>query len=276
MTWRAVVSALDEGEAFRSRVSMYLHPLAGRPVVWHVMTALLQTVPAPRELLVLHRADITVLLPDLPPNVRYRAVTPGDERRALRAAVTPAGLTLLADGSAAMLTPATFARLLRAAESGTAAIGADAEHLPRLAVAGEGPALASADDPRHPHSTAWVTATDHAEQLRVVDRHALAEAGVVVRDRLVREHQARGVTFLLPDTVWMDVDVRIGADTVIYPGVVLEGATTIGAECVIGPYSRIVEASVGRGVELAGWNSVIRTNVRNQAVLEPFARRGGE
>ena len=110
----------------------------------------------------------------------------------------------------------------------------------------------------------------------MVDRHALAEAGVAVRDRLVRQHQARGVSFLLPSTVWMDVDVRIGADTVIYPGVVLEGSTTIGSECVIGPYSRIVEASVGRGVELAGWNSVVRTNVRNQAVLEPFARRGGE
>ncbi|HEU4629411.1 MAG TPA: hypothetical protein VFS08_06675 [Gemmatimonadaceae bacterium] len=276
MTWRAVVAALDEGEAFRSRVSMYLHPLAGRPVIWHVVSALLQTLPPPSEVLVLHRADVAVLLPDLPPHVRYRAVTPGSEQRALRAAVTPAGLTLLADGSAALLTPATIARLLRAAESGTAAIGGQSEHLPRLAVAGEGPALASADDPRHPHGAAWVAASERAEQLRVVDRHALAEAGAAVRDRLVQQHQARGVTFLLPDTVWMDVDVRIGADTVIYPGVVLEGSTVIGAECVIGPYSRVVEASVGRGVELSGWNAVIRTTVRNQAVLEPFARRGGE
>lgn len=276
MSWRAVVAALDEGEAFRSRVSMYLHPLAGRPVIWHVMSSLLQTTPAPREVLVLHRADIAVLLPDLPPKVRYQAVAQGDEQRALRAAVTPAGLTLLVDGSAALLTPATFARLLRAAESGTAAIGAESEHLPRLAVAGEGPALASADDPRHPHGAAWVAASESAEQLRVVDRHALAEAGVTVRDRLVRQHQSRGVSFLLPGTVWMDVDVRIGADTVIYPGVVLEGSTVIGSECVIGPYSRVVEATVGRGAELSGWNAVVRTTVRNQAVLEPFARRGGE
>ena len=54
----------------------------------------------------------------------------------------------------------------------------------------------------------------------------------------------------------------------------LEGATVIGSECVIGPYSRIVEASIGRGVELAGWNYVARTSVRNHAVLEPYARRG--
>ena len=28
--WQAVVSALDAGESFRSRVSVYQHPLAGR------------------------------------------------------------------------------------------------------------------------------------------------------------------------------------------------------------------------------------------------------
>ena len=61
---------------------------------------------------------------------------------------------------------------------------------------------------------------------------------------------------------------------VLGPNGVLEGATDIAGECVIGPYSRIVEASIGRGVELSGWNHVQRTTVRNQAVLEPFARRG--
>ena len=110
----------------------------------------------------------------------------------------------------------------------------------------------------------------------VDDRHALARAGVVVRDRLVRQHEDAGVSFLLPDTVWIDVGVRIGADTLIYPGVVMEGATTIGAECVIGPYSRLADAVVGRGVELAGWNHVMRSTVRNHAVLEAYARRGVE
>ena len=68
--------------------------------------------------------------------------------------------------------------------------------------------------------------------------------------------------------------MRIGRDTVIYPGAVLEGMTEIGPECVIGPYSRLVDAQVGRGVELRGWNYVTRTSVRNHAVLEPYVRRG--
>jgi hypothetical protein len=43
---------------------------------------------------------------------------------------------------------------------------------------------------------------------------------------------------------------------------------------VIGPYTRLVDATLGRGVELKGWNYVARTAVRNHAVLEPYVRRG--
>lgn len=276
MTWRAVVAALDDGEAFRSRVSVYLHPLAGRPLLWHVVSALLDTSPPPREVLVLHRAEVSGPPPDLPAEVRFQSVRAGQESRALRAAVTPPGLTVLVDGSAALLTSATIARLLRAAQSGVAVLSAEQEHLPGIAVAGEGPALASADDPRHPVAGSRVAATDRAELLRVVDRHALAVAGAVVRDRLVLRHEAHGVTFLMPATTLIDMDVRIGADTVVYPCVVLEGATVIGSECVIGPYSRVVESTIGRGAELTGWNYVLRSQVRNQAVLEAHARRGEE
>lgn len=276
MTWRGVVAALERGEAFRSRVSMYQHPLAGRPVLWHVVSALLDTAPAPSALRVLHRADTPIMLPNMPDHVTYEAVASGDEARALRAAVTPAGMTVLVDGAAALLTPATFARLLRAAQLGVAMVAAEHEHLPGLAVAGEGPALASADDPRHPVGSSRMAPSSDSELLRVVDRHALSEAAIVVRDRLVRRHEGRGVSFLLPATTWLDVDVRIGADTLVYPGVVLEGETVIGSECVIGPHSRIVESSIGRGSELAGWNYLVRTKVRNHAVLEAFARRGVE
>jgi bifunctional N-acetylglucosamine-1-phosphate-uridyltransferase/glucosamine-1-phosphate-acetyltransferase GlmU-like protein len=274
VTWRAVVAALDDGEAFRSRVSMYLHPLAGRPVLWHVLAALFDSATPPVQVRVLHRADSPLLIPDLPDGVQYEPVERGAERRALRTAVAASGRTLLVDGVAALLTGATFGRLLRASQVGVASIAADQEHLPALAVAGDGPVLAAAEDPRHPRGGAHVATSTPGELRRIVDRHSLAEAGVVVRDRLVRRHEDLGVSFILPATVWLDVDVRIGTDSVIYPGVVIEGATVIGSECVIGPYSRIVEASIGRGVELSGWNHVQRTTVRNQAVLEPYARRG--
>jgi bifunctional N-acetylglucosamine-1-phosphate-uridyltransferase/glucosamine-1-phosphate-acetyltransferase GlmU-like protein len=274
VSWNAVVAALDENEQFRSRVSVYSHPLAGRPIVWHVVSALAAVSPPPDSILVLHHDAAPPAVTHDVPGVHYRTVRRGDEARALRAAVTSPGLTMLVDGACPLLSPATHARLLRAGDGGLTAIAGAEEHAPVIAAAGEGPALASADDPRHPLGAARVAPTEPEERWRVVDRHSLALAATALRARLVRRHERAGATFLLPATCLVDVDVEIAADTLIYPGVVLEGATKIGAECVIGPYSRVVESSVGRGAELKGWNYVSRTSVRNHAVLEAYERRG--
>lgn len=273
--WSAVVAALDEGADFQSRVSVYLHPLAGRPILWHVLQALASATPAPSAIRILHRDGSPVPVPEdagLP--VAVEAVAIGRDRVALRAALTSPGLKVLADGATPLLGAATIARLLRAAESGVVVVPGSREDLPVVAVSGEGPALASAEDPRVPQGAVRIAATAPEELIRVVDRHTLSDAAVAMRDRLVREHEAHGVSFLLPATTWVDADALIGADTVIYPGAVIEGHTEIGTECVIGPHSRLVDAVIGRGAELKGWNYVARANVRNHAVLEPYVRRG--
>lgn len=274
MNWRAVVAALDDYEVFRSRVSVYQYPLAGRPVIWHVTRALLSITPPPARIHVVHREEAPLIVPDAPDTVVTHAVREADQRVALRAAATRPGLTLLVDGAAPLVTTGTLQRLLRAGEQSVAHLTADGFTHPGIAVAGEGPAVASAEDPRMPDGAMQVAASSRRELLRVTDRHTLGEAGVELRDRLVRQHEKNGVTFILPSSVWIDVDVRIGPDTIIYPGAVLEGATDIGSECVIGPYSRIVESMVGRGSELMGWNYLSRVTLRNQAVLEPYVRRG--
>ena len=275
MSWSAVVSALEPGELFRSRVSGYLLPLAGRPIAWHVVRALAAMTAPPAEIRVLHHGDVHLPLPETGGiRMRDEVVASGDEALALRAAVTSPGMKVLIDAAAPLITPPTISRLLRAAEDGIATLFEAHETGSRIVVAGEGPALASSDDPRCPGGATRVEATTPSEMLRVIDRHTLSQAGVVMRDRLVRLHEAQGVTFLLPATTWIDVDVRIGADTVIYPSAVLEGMTEIGSECVVGPYTRIIESTIGRGVELKGWNYVTHTSIRNHAVMEPHARRG--
>ena len=275
MTWCAVVSALEPGEMFRSRVSGYLLPLAGRPIAWHVLRALAGMPEPPSEIRVLHHGALDLPLPETGGiRITDEVVGEGEEPLALRAAVTSPGMKVLIDAAAPLITSGTIARLVRAAQDGVATLFDAHEMGSRLVVAGEGPALASADDPRQPRGATRVEATTPTEMLRVIDRHTLSEAGLVMRDRLVRLHESRGVTFLLPSTTWIDVDVRIGADTVIYPSTVIEGMTEIGSECVVGPYSRIVESTIGRGVELKGWNYVTHTSIRNHAVMEPHARRG--
>jgi NDP-sugar pyrophosphorylase family protein len=53
-----------------------------------------------------------------------------------------------------------------------------------------------------------------------------------------------GVTVADPASTYVDVDVRIGQDTVLEPGTVLRGSTSIGERCTIGPQATLVDCVV--------------------------------
>jgi hypothetical protein len=256
-------------------VSVYLHPLGGRPLVWHAVRALVEAPTPPASVTVLYEEDHALDLGDVFPGVRFVPVAPGEGPAALRRALEGPGRVLLADAAAPLLGATTVSRLLKGGR-GPVAVEALTQPGRNLVVAGEGSDLAALDDPWASGSASLVDAGSRTDALRITDRHALSEAATALRDRLVRRHEAAGVSFLLPATSWIDVDVDIGADTMIYPGCVLEGVTSIGAECVIGPHSRVVEATIGRGVELKGWNYVSRAAVRDHAILEAHERRAAD
>ena len=65
-------------------------------------------------------------------------------------------------------------------------------------------------------------ASDFAEGIGVNDRVGLAEAEQLMRARIVRKHQLNGVTIIDPAATYIEADVRIGSDTIIYPGTVFE------------------------------------------------------
>ena len=54
-----------------------------------------------------------------------------------------------------------------------------------------------------------------------------------------------GVTIVDPASTWVDVDVRVGADTTIYPGTCLRGTTRVGDNCEIGPNATLIDAEIG-------------------------------
>lgn len=274
MAWRGLITMLDAAPAARSRIPLYHHPLAGRLLLWHVIAAVADVAPAPDEIVLLHRDDLSPSLPPASPvPLVTEGVAPDDDGAAIRRTVGAGGGWLITDGLLPLVQPASYGRLIRAAEEQVAALRAVPDG-PVLAVAGDGLALAAGEDPRAPEGAAAIPPGSTPEGVRVDSRAAFASAASHLRDRIVRRHQEGGVSFLLPETSWVDVDVIIGADTLVYPGVVLEGQTEIGAECVIGPHCRVSDAQLGRGVELKGFNYVTRTMLRNHAVLEPYVRRG--
>ncbi|HLO10628.1 MAG TPA: bifunctional UDP-N-acetylglucosamine diphosphorylase/glucosamine-1-phosphate N-acetyltransferase GlmU [Pseudoneobacillus sp.] len=92
--------------------------------------------------------------------------------------------------------------------------------------------------------TAFQT-NDFNETLGVNDRVALAEAETTMRKRINELHMKNGVTIIDPQNTYIDSDVSIGRDTIIYPGTTIKGQTTIGEDCMIGPNSELDSCEIG-------------------------------
>ena len=95
-----------------------------------------------------------------------------------------------------------------------------------------------------------VERTDLGGALGANSRAELAKAAAVMRNRINEEHMASGVTLEDPASTYIDVEVRIGADSTIRPNTYLEGATRIGKGATIGPETRLVDSSIGDGSEV--------------------------
>ncbi|MFK2826965.1 bifunctional UDP-N-acetylglucosamine diphosphorylase/glucosamine-1-phosphate N-acetyltransferase GlmU [Bacillus sp. B190/17] len=108
------------------------------------------------------------------------------------------------------------------------------------------------------------------ETLGVNDRVALSQAEKIMRERINEKHMRNGVTLISPENTFIGPDVIIGSDTVIYPGTVLSGNTSIGVDCVIGPNSEISHCQVGDGTTIR--HSVASdSEIGSRVAIGPFA-----
>lgn len=98
---------------------------------------------------------------------------------------------------------------------------------------------------------------DFSETLGINDRVVLAEAEHVMRQRLAEQHMRNGVTIINPDNTYISADAKIGRDSILQPGTMIEGNTIIGEGCIIGPNSQIVNSVIGD-----------RTTIHSSVVLE--------
>jgi bifunctional UDP-N-acetylglucosamine pyrophosphorylase/glucosamine-1-phosphate N-acetyltransferase len=114
-------------------------------------------------------------------------------------------------------------------------------------------------------------AAPHPEEcMGINDRKQLAEVAATLRRRTLERLMDEGVTILDPAATYVDDSVAVGADTVIYPGVVLEGATIIGTECVVGLGSQVSGSRIGDRVTLRPYCVLSDAVVEDEAQLGPF------
>ncbi len=115
-----------------------------------------------------------------------------------------------------------------------------------------------------------VSVEDPDEAHGVNDRRQLAAVAAIQRRRIVDRHMLAGVTILDPATTYIDDTVTIGPDTVIYPNVVIDIASEIGSDCVIGAGCQIRASKLGDRVQLKPYCVVTESIVDEEAVMGPF------
>jgi len=112
-------------------------------------------------------------------------------------------------------------------------------------------------------SVGAVIADDAAEIMGVNDRCQLAEVERVLRRRILDRLMRAGVTIMDPSSTFIDDEVNIGTDTIIYPFTFIEGKSKIGENCIIGPSTRLSNVILG-----------CRVNVQNSVITDSRADDG--
>ncbi len=117
------------------------------------------------------------------------------------------------------------------------------------------------------------------ELFAVNNRAELSAAGKILNRKNIEKIMNGGVTVIDPENTYIDADVEVGRDTVIYPGCFLEGATKIGEDCIIGPETTLRNSIVGNATTVE--RSVLtdsavgdNTNVGPFAYLRPNSSVG--
>ncbi len=111
---------------------------------------------------------------------------------------------------------------------------------------------------------------DRDESIGINNRIHLAEATKALQKRINRYWMLEGVTFIDPDSTYIETSVKIGKDTILYPQVYLQGETLIGEECEIGPSVILRDTSIGERCRLL-YAMLEGARLDNGVDIGPFA-----
>ena len=120
-----------------------------------------------------------------------------------------------------------------------------------------------------------VLATDHLDVLGINDRVELARARKEMNARLCAKHMREGVTIVDPDTTYLEPELEIGGDSVIYPNTTISRLSRLGRACAVGPNSRLSNARLGERVAVRE-SVVVDSAIGHDVSIGPFAHLRGE
>lgn len=121
------------------------------------------------------------------------------------------------------------------------------------------------------HNLFTYTTDDPEEILGVNSRAQLARVDTALCRRKAVALMDSGVTIFQPDTVVIDADVSVGADTLIERGVELRGRTRVGRRCRLGAFSILRNAALADDVTLNPHSVVLNSRLGPGVTVGPFA-----
>ncbi|HTS78212.1 MAG TPA: bifunctional UDP-N-acetylglucosamine diphosphorylase/glucosamine-1-phosphate N-acetyltransferase GlmU [Bryobacteraceae bacterium] len=125
---------------------------------------------------------------------------------------------------------------------------------------------------RHGHPLHAMHLDDSSELLGINTRIELADADRLLRRRKADELMLSGVTIERPETVSIDVQARVGMDTVIEPAARILGASEIGDDCRIGAGAIVENSSLADGAIVRPYSVIADSRLESGAQVGPFAR----
>ncbi|MEF3244843.1 MAG: bifunctional UDP-N-acetylglucosamine diphosphorylase/glucosamine-1-phosphate N-acetyltransferase GlmU [Caldisericaceae bacterium] len=104
----------------------------------------------------------------------------------------------------------------------------------------------------------------------VNNRIELSMAEEIIQKKIIEKHMLNGVTIHNPQTQKIDYSVEIGEDVELLPGCILEGKTKIESDCIIGPYTQIINSHISKKSSVKQ-SVVIESYVGENCSIGPFA-----
>jgi bifunctional UDP-N-acetylglucosamine pyrophosphorylase / glucosamine-1-phosphate N-acetyltransferase len=113
---------------------------------------------------------------------------------------------------------------------------------------------------------------DPREVSGINTRAELAEFENLLRRNTIRGLMTEGgVTFIDPSHAYISSDASIGADSIIYPDVAIEGGSVLGEGCIIRAGVRITNSRLGSNVVIKDHSVIIDSDIGDNCSVGPFA-----
>jgi bifunctional UDP-N-acetylglucosamine pyrophosphorylase/glucosamine-1-phosphate N-acetyltransferase len=112
---------------------------------------------------------------------------------------------------------------------------------------------------------------DPLEVMGINTRVELAKANQVLKKRIAEQHMLDGVTLIDPETTYIDREVKIGRDSVIYPNCYLLGKTSLGIGCLVEPGCKLTDTQTGDRVTIKVSSVITESILEDHVEIGPFA-----